>query len=61
MTKDELFDSFIIEFFFFSFYKLFEQPKYSIILSNCEIFVFELVKQKKLIFQIVKFWKFYNF
>ena len=30
MTKDELFDSFIIEFIFFMFYELFKQPKYSI-------------------------------
>ena len=26
MPKDELFDSFIVEFIFFIFYKLFEEP-----------------------------------
>ena len=31
MTKDELFDIFIIEFIFFIFEKLFEYSKYSII------------------------------
>ena len=31
MKDEELFDSFIIEFTFFIFYKLFERPKYSIL------------------------------
>ena len=44
MTKDELFDSFIIEFIFFFFYKFFEQLKYLIILSNCKILIFQMVK-----------------
>ena len=44
MTKDELFDSLIIEFFYSIFYKLFEQPKYLIILSNCKILIVEMVK-----------------
>ena len=48
--KDELYDSFVIDFFNI-FYKLFEQPKYLIILS----------KYKLLISQIIIFWKFYNF
>ena len=41
--KDELFDRFIIEFILFIFYKLFE-PKYLIILSNCKILIFQMVK-----------------
>ena len=44
ITKDELSDSFIIQFTFFICYKLFEQPKYLIILSNCEILIFQTVK-----------------
>ena len=43
-AKDELFDSFIIEFTFFIFYELFEQPKYFIILSNRKILIFQMVK-----------------
>ena len=45
MTKNVLFDSFIIEFIFFIFYKLFEQPKYLIIFSNCKISIFQMVKK----------------
>ena len=44
MTTNELFDSLIIEFIFFIFYKLFEQPKYLINSSNCKILIFQIVK-----------------
>ena len=44
ITKDELFDSFSIEFTFFIFYKLCEQPKYFVILSNCKILIIQMVK-----------------
>ena len=43
--KDELFDSVIIEFIFFSiFYTLFEQAKYLIILLNCKTLIFQMIK-----------------
>ena len=60
MIKDELFDSFIIECLFFIFYELFEQPKYLMILRNCKILIFQMVKYKKK-FRIVEVWKFDNF
>ena len=45
MTKwRKLFDGFIIEFFFFIFHKLFEEPKYFVIISNCKILIFQMVK-----------------
>ena len=44
MTKDEIFDSFIFEFIFFIFHKLFELPKYLIILSNGKILILQMVK-----------------
>ena len=44
MTKDELFDSFIVEFIFFFFYKLFVLPKYLIILPNGKILIFQMVR-----------------
>ena len=43
MTKDELFDSFIIDFFSI-FYKVFKQTKYLIILSNFKILIFQIIK-----------------
>ena len=66
ITKDELFDSFIIEFTFFIFYTLFEnnyKPEYLIILSNYKILIFQIIKFKKkllnfgysIIFQIKQF------
>ena len=44
ITKDELFDSFTVEFIFFISYKLFE-PEYLIILSNCKILIFQMKKK----------------
>ena len=53
ITKDELFDSFIIELIFFIFYKLFEQPQYLIIFQDVKYWFSKWKINKK--FQIVKF------
>ena len=42
MMKDELYDSFVIDFFNI-FYKLFEQPKYLIILSKYKLLISQII------------------
>ena len=61
ITKDELFVSFIVKFVLF-FYKLFKQPKNLMILSNCKILIFRMVKFKKKTFsKLLIFENYINF